>query len=431
MQKIILIISALFIQFQLYSQSPEWHILPGAPFTPIGKIDDVYFINANTGWTFNGTSSGVAVFKTTNGGSSWDSSFVGQIDFRSLGFFNSQTGLAGTLTASMPLMRTTNGGVNWVHVTNRPTIPAGMCGISILDSVTAFGCGAYTGNARIIRTTDAGLSWDSLTTDTSQVRSLIDCHFFSRDTGIVVGGYRSTGSFAVSNSVVLLTTNGGVSWQRTYISQRTGEWCWKISFVSRLVGFVSLERGNGFSYILKTTNGGFNWTEIPFMIYDQEGIGFINENTGWVGGFTNPTYKTTNGGATWQPDNWGLTINRFRFLSDTLGYAVGQGVYKYTREPIGIQQISSELPWQFVLHQNYPNPFNPETNIKFEVPKSSFVTIKVYDILGKEVAQLVNEDLNAGIYSLSWDASSNPSGVYFYTIISGGFSQSKKMLVIK
>jgi photosystem II stability/assembly factor-like uncharacterized protein len=432
--KILLVISALLASIQIYTQSPEWHVLSNAPSITTGKIDDVFFINPNTGWTFTVNQFSSNVYRTTSGGASWDTLFKsGQpaITYRSMGFFNSQIGVIGTLSPGKELYRTSNGGINWIQITAHPTIPAGICGISILNELTAFGCGAYTGNARIIKTSNAGLSWDSLTTDTSQVRSLIDCHYFSQDTGIVVGGYRTSGTFTNSSAVVLITTNGGVSWQRSHITNRSGEWCWKISFVSRNVGFVSVERFNGMSYILKTTNGGFNWSEIPFMVYDQEGIGFINENTGWVGGFTNPTYKTTNGGNTWIPDSWGMTINRFRFLSDTLGYASGRTIYKFTREPIGIQQTSTEVPKGFLMHQNHPNPFNPQTNIKFEIPKSSFVTIKVFDALGREIETIANENLNAGIYKVSWDASLYPSGIYFYKIISQEYSESKKMILIK
>ena len=99
--------------------------------------------------------------------------------------------------------------------------------------------------------------------------------------------------------------------------------------------------------------------------------------------------------------------------------------------PIGINPVSSEIPGTFELQQNYPNPFNPTTNIKFAVPHNELVTIKVYDVLGKEVATLLNENKQTGIYEINFNASSLSSGVYFYKMSAGKFSSIKRMVVIK
>ncbi|MBL7128489.1 MAG: SBBP repeat-containing protein [Ignavibacteria bacterium] len=98
---------------------------------------------------------------------------------------------------------------------------------------------------------------------------------------------------------------------------------------------------------------------------------------------------------------------------------------------IGINMISSSVPDNYKLHQNFPNPFNPTTNIKFDLKKPSYTKLIVYDILGKEVATLVNEKLNAGSYEVNWDASHYPSGVYFYRIVADDYINTKKMLLIK
>ena len=97
----------------------------------------------------------------------------------------------------------------------------------------------------------------------------------------------------------------------------------------------------------------------------------------------------------------------------------------------GSTNSSGEIPVNFNLYQNYPNPFNPVTNIKFDLPKNGFVTLKVFDILGREMTTLVNETLSAGSYESEWDALSYPSGVYFYRLVTDGFSEVKKMLLIK
>lgn len=97
----------------------------------------------------------------------------------------------------------------------------------------------------------------------------------------------------------------------------------------------------------------------------------------------------------------------------------------------GISQISSEIPEEYKLFNAYPNPFNPSTIIKFDLPVNSQVTLKVYDILGKEVAVLINEKLNPGYYTFRWNAKGLPSGIYFYRIESENFKDAKRMLLLK
>lgn len=99
--------------------------------------------------------------------------------------------------------------------------------------------------------------------------------------------------------------------------------------------------------------------------------------------------------------------------------------------PNSIQPLSLEIPDGFKLSQNYPNPFNPKTNIKFSLPKSSLVVIKVFNILGKEIETIVNEKLQPGTYNVDWNAVNHPSGIYFYTILTENYSETKKMMLIK
>jgi len=98
---------------------------------------------------------------------------------------------------------------------------------------------------------------------------------------------------------------------------------------------------------------------------------------------------------------------------------------------ISIKKESSEIPSGYKLYQNFPNPFNPATTIKFEIPKAAEVNLVVYDMLGREVANLINEKLNSGTYLYDWNAGSLPSGVYFYKLSSRDYSEIKKMVLIK
>ncbi|MBN8571420.1 MAG: T9SS type A sorting domain-containing protein, partial [Ignavibacteria bacterium] len=98
---------------------------------------------------------------------------------------------------------------------------------------------------------------------------------------------------------------------------------------------------------------------------------------------------------------------------------------------VGIQNISSQIPDKFKLENNFPNPFNPSTNIKFQIPQSSFTSLIIYDMLGREVMTLLNEELKAGYYNYQFNAGNLNSGVYFYTLRAANFSESKRMLLVK
>jgi hypothetical protein len=99
--------------------------------------------------------------------------------------------------------------------------------------------------------------------------------------------------------------------------------------------------------------------------------------------------------------------------------------------PSGIETGNEEIPDEYNLFPNYPNPFNPSTIINYQLPESGFVSLKVFDVLGNEVARLVGENKQSGSYEVTFDASNLPSGVYFYTLSAGDFVNTKKMLLIK
>lgn len=126
----------------------------------------------------------------------------------------------------------------------------------------------------------------------------------------------------------------------------------------------------------------------------------------------------------------GVTYGNKVFL-----YAVSESgkIYRLseTVTTVGVTQTSSEVPLKFSLGQNYPNPFNPGTVINYELLVNGYVTIKVFDIAGKEIAALVNEKQNAGTYAVTFDASNLSSGTYYYRLTTGNFSETKKMILTK
>jgi photosystem II stability/assembly factor-like uncharacterized protein len=395
------------------------------------RFEDVNFPNTQTGYVI--TWSGTA-FKTTNGGGNWFSCAPSQTaSFRSLGFFNASTGIIGTLTAGRSVYRTTDGGTSWniISTFTGGSAPGGICGISILNSTTGFAVGRYSCPAYFIKTTNAGENWTSVPVNPALATSLVDCYFWSKDTGIVVGGWSPTNSYSNSYSVVLFTTNGGESFTQVYKSSIDREWCWKINFINRTTGFVSLESTQRAGF-LKTTDGGYTWVSTPIPVTrDIQGIGFINENTGWVGGFDTYSYGTTDGGATWSQLSWGKSHNRFRFFGDSLAYSVGVQVYKYTKTAVSVNQIFAPIPENYSLMQNFPNPFNPSTVIKYTLPEISEITLTVYDVRGNEIENIVTERQAAGSYSYTFNASGYPSGIYFYKLETMGFSETKKMVLVK
>lgn len=131
-----------------------------------------------------------------------------------------------------------------------------------------------------------------------------------------------------------------------------------------------------------------------------------------------PYFSSVNFRGAFGASDWGAGWTNFR--PDTVNY-----------NAVGIKQISINVPAEYKLEQNYPNPFNPTTKINFAITKSGFVNLKVYDITGKVVANLVNEKLEAGSYSYEFNASSLSSGIYFYKMNADNFVQTKKMILVK
>ncbi|CAN5511547.1 hypothetical protein BH10BAC5_BH10BAC5_16460 [soil metagenome] len=434
--KKILILFCFFVSSNLFAQSFQWQRLSNAPFVS-SRYEDMIFINSNTGWGLHAGYPFLA--KTTNAGATFDSIPLNSlpIGVRSIGFLDLNIGIIGTLDTSHILYRTTNGGYNFSEVIySLPEFKKGLCGITQIPPNTFYAVGRYSGPALAIKSTDKGVTWIDLHIDSSLVTRLVDTYFSDTLHGFVVGNKGGTTSDN-GKAVVLYTTDGGVTWINRFTGTIPGYLCWKTDFRSEQFGYVACENFNGNppGYLL-TNNGGVNWTfyDIPnAMDFDVEGIGFLDQSTGWIGGWgglNGPTYQTTNGGTNWTVSNFGYNINRFQFINDTLAYAVGKTFYKYSRIT-GIHQISTLIPVNFLLEQNYPNPFNPSTKIKFSVHQSSEIILKVFDLSGKEIAVLVNENLQPGEYETAFNGENYSSGVYYLKMIAGSYSETKKMTLLK
>lgn len=201
-------------------------------------------------------------------------------------------------------------------------------------------------------------------------------------------------------------------------------------FVATLVG------------IWKSTDNAVNWTQTSFT---GSSLTLESFNQYIFAGTSNIGFiVTSNNGLNWNQRNEGLVSLRINdiVIIDNMIFAgtETEGLWKRPlSEVVGIKSMNSKIPNSFSLSQNYPNPFNPSTNIKYQIARSDFVTLKIFDILGKEVTTLVNEKQSPGTFEVNWNATEYPSGVYFYKLItvdpeaSPGqvYTETKRMVLIK
>jgi len=241
--------------------------------------------------------------------------------------------------------------------------------------------------------------------------------------------------FLVGDSSMFLSTNSGSNFIRLNIPPLNQMVFSKLD--SSIFGINSHQ-------VFKSTNNGFNWSFIT-LIDSLYAIDFspINSNVLYLGGKSG-LYTSTSGGQSFNLYNNAFTpskkvigVSKDSTNGDTIIVCTDYKVYKVWSNEIinSVIQISGNIPFQFNLYQNYPNPFNPSTKINFDIAKSSFVKLVVYDALGRVAAELVNEQLNSGSYSYEWNAEQYPSGVYFYklnvTANNSVYTDTKKMLLIK
>lgn len=188
-----------------------------------------------------------------------------------------------------------------------------------------------------------------------------------------------------------------------------------------------------------STNSGANWTQKQLFSGTRVGyrtICVVNSDI-FIGGDSGVVLSRDNGN-TWIRKNEGFVngvntvITKMYFSNNYLFASNGSNLYRrlYT-EAINVKKISTEISNQYRLNQNYPNPFNPSTTIRYQIPKEQFVNLNVFDITGKELETLVNERQSPGTYEVSWNAEKYSSGVYFYKIESEGYTDTKRMLLVK
>ncbi len=347
--------------------------------------------------------------------------------------------------------------------------------ISMINPTTGYVCGRY---GLFFKTTNGGVTWDTSKSN-NPIFSTEFCNgvdFINENTGWMVGGLPIVGGY----TKIWKTTNGGSNWgeQTSAYNGPVGQ---NIDMVDANTGYMTHRAG-----LQKTTNGGVTWSLLN-MPSNTSGVGFIkikavDANNVFMGGSNCQAYATSNGGQTWDSLNFpvyaggffstdwydnqngcmgatigivGRTTNRGQTwqIYNIGGYAVysikmvhpdtifaangnqfGAMIMKYSKGTVTSGfTYEHKVPSDYSLKQNYPNPFNPTTTIEFDLPKAGNVSLKIFDIAGREVAREINGlSLMTGNYKIHFDGSSLSSGVYFYSlIVNGNAVSTKKMLMIK
>ncbi|GEM_PF-447710 len=414
-----------------------WQVLPNSPLAPYYHHDDIFFIDANVGWVCNISGE---IWKTTDGGVSW-TRVLNQpgTAFRTLTFVDEMNGWVGNLGPGSwvggtfdpnPLYATTDGGLSWSPVTNIiGPVPDGICGLYAIGPDTIHGAGRYAGDAYFISSTDGGASWVSQDLSTSY-GAFVDVLFITPDEGYI------TGSSSGGNAVLLHTLDGGASWT-TEITNNAYHY-WKIGFASATFGYGVCWSGVDADKWIRTYDGGQTWSDATFAGgYEANGIGFLDEQTGWIGGHEANTYQTTDGGATWntiQIDTiYGDYINKFLRVSDSVLYAVGNRVYKYTAvlpSHIGNGTSSAHAtltPPDFDNSQCElrARSLGGRTAFTYTVPDDGNVQITVYVRGGLIYDRPVDEFHQAGTYSVDFFAHDD-TPVLYASIVTGRYRQRIK-----
>jgi len=378
--------------------------------------DFIQFYNQNTGW-FSSSVNRDTIFKTSNGGLNW----VGYLTvdtnrLSTLFFIDQNTGWA--VGRRGKIVKTTTGGTSWFLQTSG--VQSWLNDVKFIDAQTGFIVGSYDSSRVILKTTTGGVSWLSISSNGAG--RLFSVKMLSANIIYAAG----------DSGRILFTSNGGSSWntQSTNVNTTLREIVMRSSSSGCAVGL------NG--VILTTTNNGTNWVNRSFDNINFYSADFSSIDTGYIGGQYGRIYKTTNAGVNWfqqsTPVDTTKNIKSIFCISNQIAWASAKGdglIYTTNGGITSITSISTEVPSEYTLFQNYPNPFNPNTKIRFSIPKTSFSKLTIYDVTGRVMAILVNEELNPGQYEVDWDASHRASGVYYYKLEAESYMETKKMVLLK
>lgn len=387
--------------------------------TSFRRIDDIFMVNALTGFAVNGDG---LIMKSIDGGNNWFALTNNpNIYCRSVEFLNPQIGFVGAFTVGTSgisdiLQRTIDGGITWTDQTSllNPKAQQGICGLAAADSITIYGCGNwFEDSAYVIKSNDAGLTWNFIDMH-NYAASLIDMHFLNKDTGFVTG----SSPLPMRTAIILYTTDGGISWTTKFVNNIPNEYCWKIQKLNSQIYFASIEDLTAVNpRVLKSIDGGMNWNVIivdtSIINYDIEGIGFIDSLNGWTGGDKNYSYETKDGGITWDSISACPYMNRVLKLNDSLMIACGSEIWKYNKTTTSVIVPFKNDFLHTAAISCFPNPSDEQLTIKFMLEKPTHSLILIFDALGNRLQTIDNTDRAKGEYKLNFMTKFLPSGNYY------------------
>ncbi|HMS64895.1 MAG TPA: T9SS type A sorting domain-containing protein [Ignavibacteria bacterium] len=416
------------------------------------------------------------VYRSNNNGDIWTdlNATISTLQFQSADYDPTDiTKLYGG-TQDNNKQTSTNSGLNWLQRTT------GDGGYTIVDPVnTNFVYGQYV-NGSIQRSNNYGVSFTNITPSgssgglfynpyemspgnhnlvifgranvwkTSSVQTATSSSGWTQiGTTADIGGSVSaigisstdTGKFYIGTSggKILITTNNGLNWSTQtgfpYVSD------FYVDINNDSVCYATFGGATAGMHVYKTTNSGLNWFSItgnlPNIAVNSISVRTLAPRMIFVGTDLG-VYQSTNEGSSWVSFNSGFPNVEVYDLKYKEGPKLlmaathGRGCFTIDISSlVSVENQNSLSPDGFVLLQNYPNPFNPSTNLEFGISNPGFVSLKVYNSLGMEVATLVNEVKRAGSYKVKFDGSNLSSGIYFYTISSGDFKETKRMMLLK
>jgi hypothetical protein len=376
------------------------------------KLFSISFPDQNTGYM---TGSNGKIYKSTNKGATWISQITPTTDsLVDCCFLNTMTGYV--IGANGTLLKTNDaGGPN----------PVSISGSVLYSDNNQPATGGYVKAIKLNKVTGNIITFDSAQIQPNGSYSLTNVPQDSVDIGVYPNS-------TTQNDWVMTYYPSTIYWQSATTIYPTGNLTNINVGAIRLSSATNLNSVNG--KVMRLNDSPMLANLKDAVLYAKNGNTFVRCGISDASGVYHlPSLPA---------GNLKIICNRLGFTGDSITLNVTStsnidsiNFYLY-KVPVGIKQIGSEVPSEYKLYQNYPNPFNPATILKFQIKDSRFVTLKVYDVLGKEISTLVSENYRPGTYEVTFDgrhggSSSLPSGIYFYRLQAGDFTETKKMLMIK
>ncbi|MBN2001549.1 T9SS type A sorting domain-containing protein [candidate division KSB1 bacterium] len=393
---------------------------------------DVKAVSDDVAWVVG---ENATVLRTIDGGHSWDTlgaSFPETMAFYCVDAFDSNTAFISGITGDYQsgdyitfIYYTKNGGDTW---TKALELPVGWINdLTMFDPVNGCAIGdPYNGVWLMQKTSDGGKNWEQIPDAPAANEGAWSAP------GRIFWLDSSNGWLGTNSPDLYRTTNGGTTWtlETIPIIESTAA----LAFSASGYGMAADHHGP----VIRTTNGGGSWEEIPTPEAGRIRQSFAHNNHFWII-VDSSVYKSTDNLQTWEYQitapaaliQMSITSN---FLKGTAGWAVGLDgcVLKYENaNETSIQTKKVAGSAGFKLYNNYPNPFNTRTKIKYVIPKPDWVKLTVYNLLGEKVTVLVDEKKQAGEYQTEFNAHHLPSGLYIYQLETDNFTCNKKLTLLK